>query len=278
MDAHRISELAKRTGFTASTLRYYEQVGLLRSARSPAGYRLYGEDAVARLRFIARSKQLGLPLDDIRDLVNVWDEGLCASVKARLSSLVLAKTDDVRQRVAELTELGDELGLALAALGEPTPAGPCDDDCGCPQAPTAAAAPVDVGMPKPRAEGLARLGPVACTLDADEQQDRGEQWAALLTSATAHTPIPGGMRVQFPPRPGLAGMLAELAAVEQGCCSFLMFTLDITAEGVALDVRSPPEAADLVTAVFGPPLTDADRGGAEQRQLARRSASSVAGS
>jgi DNA-binding transcriptional MerR regulator len=278
MDEHRISELARRTGFTASTLRYYEQVGLLHSERSSAGYRLYGEDAVARLRFIARSKQLGLPLDDIRELVSGWDEGMCASVKARLSSLVTAKTAEVRQRVVELTELGDELGLALAALTGPTPPGPCDDSCGCSRAPTSATPPVDVGMPQPRGEVVAELGPIACTLDADEQHDRGEQWAALLASATSRTPIPGGMRVQFPPQPGLAGKLAELAAVEQQCCTFFMFTLEITAEAVALDVRSPAEAADLVTAVFGPPPTEGDHGGGEHQPLARRSASRAVGS
>ena len=58
----RISDLAARSGFTTSTLRYYEQVGLLAATqRSSGGYRLYDEAALVRLRFIDRAKQLGLP-------------------------------------------------------------------------------------------------------------------------------------------------------------------------------------------------------------------------
>ncbi len=57
----RISQLAERSGFRPSALRYYEQVGLLETAeRTPAGYRLYEESAVPRLQFIDRAKQLGV--------------------------------------------------------------------------------------------------------------------------------------------------------------------------------------------------------------------------
>jgi DNA-binding transcriptional MerR regulator len=78
---YRISELAERTGFPASTLRYYEQQGLLPAvARTSGGYRSYDERTVERLSFIARAKQLDLPLDEIRDLAAVWDDGACAPV------------------------------------------------------------------------------------------------------------------------------------------------------------------------------------------------------
>lgn len=75
-----ISELAARSGFSASALRYYEQVGLLSAAeRTRGGYRLYEESALSRLRFIDRAKSLGLPLEEIRELVAVWDGGLCGN-------------------------------------------------------------------------------------------------------------------------------------------------------------------------------------------------------
>jgi DNA-binding transcriptional MerR regulator len=235
MTDHRISELAHLTGFTPSTLRYYEQVGLLRPLRSPAGYRIYGDAAVARLRFIARAKRLGLPLDDIRDLVGVWDEGMCASVKTRLSALVVAKSAEVRQQVAELTEFADELGRAQDALRRPTPDGPCDDSCGCG---CAALVPTE-------------SAPIACTLDAGERVGRMDDWTGLLASASSRTPIADGIRVTFPSRAGMAGEVAELAALEQQCCSFFTFTLDITADAVVLEVRAPQEAAALVVSVFG---------------------------
>ncbi|MFI0729343.1 MerR family transcriptional regulator [Streptomyces sp. NPDC021225] len=55
----RISQLAERSGVPATTLRYYESAGLLAADRSPADYRLYGEEAVERLAFIGSAKHLG---------------------------------------------------------------------------------------------------------------------------------------------------------------------------------------------------------------------------
>jgi DNA-binding transcriptional MerR regulator len=79
-------------------------VGLLAATeRSSGGYRLYDEAAVARLRFIDRAKHLGLPLEEIRDLVAVWDGGLCAHVQDRLRAHITIKSVEVRDRIADLT-------------------------------------------------------------------------------------------------------------------------------------------------------------------------------
>ena len=70
---YRIAEVADRTGFSTPTLRYYEEIGLLPPAeRTPAGYRVYDDRAVARLRFVARAKQLGCSLEEIADLADAW--------------------------------------------------------------------------------------------------------------------------------------------------------------------------------------------------------------
>lgn len=62
---YKIKDVADRSGFSAVTLRYDEQIGLLpESARTAAGYRLYDDDALERLAFIARAKQLGCSLDE----------------------------------------------------------------------------------------------------------------------------------------------------------------------------------------------------------------------
>jgi MerR family Zn(II)-responsive transcriptional regulator of zntA len=66
----RIAELARRGRVSTATLRYYEDQGLLvREARSEAGYRLYGEQALCRLPFLQRAKALGLTLREIQRLV-----------------------------------------------------------------------------------------------------------------------------------------------------------------------------------------------------------------
>src|SRR5690606_27997455 len=60
MEGLTIARAAEETGFTPSALRFYEGLGLVNPARTPAGYRTYGPDSLAVLRFIARAKRLGL--------------------------------------------------------------------------------------------------------------------------------------------------------------------------------------------------------------------------
>jgi DNA-binding transcriptional MerR regulator len=68
----RIGDLARITGLSIKTLRYYERRGLLKPPpRTQGGYRLYGSEEVARLRFIQRAKLLGLKLEEIRELVEL---------------------------------------------------------------------------------------------------------------------------------------------------------------------------------------------------------------
>ena len=90
----RVGELADAVGVRPDTVRYYERVGLLPPpARTPAGYRAYGTDAVDRLRFVQGAQRLGLRLRDIRDLLAVRDTGVCPCEPAE---------DLLRRRLAEL--------------------------------------------------------------------------------------------------------------------------------------------------------------------------------
>jgi MerR-like DNA binding protein len=82
--AYRISQLADRVGIPATTLRFYEKIGLLPSQRTAAGYRVYDDAAADRLHFIAAGKNLGLPLDQIRGLLSVWESGACRDVRDEL--------------------------------------------------------------------------------------------------------------------------------------------------------------------------------------------------
>ena len=103
MSGYRISEVAERTGFSAPTLRYYEEIGLVRRPeRTTAGYRLYDDRAIDRLRFIARSKRLGLTLDEITGLVELWDAEECAPVQERLRDLLVAKQHAATAHIREL--------------------------------------------------------------------------------------------------------------------------------------------------------------------------------
>jgi MerR family mercuric resistance operon transcriptional regulator len=98
------AELASRSGCNIETIRYYEKVGMLPDPpRSAAGYRLYRDHHVARLRFILRARELGFSLEDIRGLLQLVDGGTqtCAEVKARTERHLA----DVRTRIADLKRI-----------------------------------------------------------------------------------------------------------------------------------------------------------------------------
>src|SRR5690606_16567547 len=72
----RIGELAERLGVNPKTIRYYESIGLLSPPeRTPAGYRIYGEDALERLTFIKTAQRLGITLDETREILALRDRG-----------------------------------------------------------------------------------------------------------------------------------------------------------------------------------------------------------
>jgi len=240
MDVMRISQLAERSGVPATTLRFYEDAGLLPAGRTPAGYRLYGEDAVERLRFISAAKHLGLPLEEIADLLTVWETGTCAQVKADLRPRVIARLDQAAQRAAELRAFTATLRGALEHLDAlPDRAGRCDPGCGFPAAPA-------TRKPAGHDSERWRTAPVACSLPAEDLTGRAVAWQEALDGAT-RTPIPDGLRLTLPV--GRAPAIAALAAAEQDCCPFLGFRLHLDGPVLHLEVRAPADAADLLTSL-----------------------------
>ena len=249
---YKIAEVARRSGFNTSTLRYYEELGLVPPAgRTSAGYRLYDDSSLARLAFVSRAKQLGCTLEEITDLATAWDGQRCEPIQARLRELVNTKIAGAQSRISEMVALTAQLQQAAAALGAHTPDGPCDDDCGC-AAPTvdavADSAPVQlVAEPEPRIDP-----PIACTLGAEAMPARIVQWQTALARVVSRERIDGGVRLVMSADASL-GALVELANAEQACCAFFDFTLRLAAEGPALEVRAPAEGLAAVTALFGGP-------------------------
>lgn len=127
----RIGQLAARTGFTPKTLRYYEEVGLLRAdRRSEAGYRLYDEIAVERLGFVRRARGLGLRLDDIRRILEISDEGRvpCEHVMA----VVDRELDGIAQQMKRLAELRRGLEALRSRMAEALASGAPQPGQACP--------------------------------------------------------------------------------------------------------------------------------------------------
>ncbi|MFI1652938.1 MerR family DNA-binding protein [Streptomyces avidinii] len=231
-------------------MRFYESAGLLPAERTASGYRVYGEDAVERLAFISSAKLLGLALEEIRDLLEVREEGVCSSVRARILPLVAARLRDTDSRVAELRAFSERLSGVRAALSGPAPEGACGPDCGCGPAAAQATGAEPVALPLGDREA-SRAAPVACTLDAAELGRRTGQWRALVTLAARREDIEDGLRLHFPPDAALAGRIAALAAAEQGCCAFFGFTLHLTPAALRLDVSAPESAAGMLAGLFG---------------------------
>lgn len=99
---YRIGEVAEATGFPASTLRFYEDEGLVpRPERTAAGQRVYTDAHMERLRFMARGKRLGLTLEKIADLANAWENQACSITHEQLLELLDAKLAHVHDAIDE---------------------------------------------------------------------------------------------------------------------------------------------------------------------------------
>lgn len=99
-----IGELAQAVGATAKTLRFYEEQGLLSPAeRTPAGYRDYTTDAIARVDFIHRGQAAGLALAQIKQILNIRDRGQAPCDHVR--DLLDTRLTDLDQQIRSLTEL-----------------------------------------------------------------------------------------------------------------------------------------------------------------------------
>jgi MerR family transcriptional regulator, copper efflux regulator len=247
MGSYTIGQVAERSGIPATSLRYYEGIGLVPpTGRTPAGYRLYDDRTLARLAFIARAKQLGCSLDEITDLVEVWDGDRCGPVQRRFHELVTAKLRAADEQLAELTAFRGQLRAAATQLsGEPSD-GPCDDGCACLHEAPAAATAVVLGS-KPDEV------PIACTLAAGDIHDRLDAWDQVRAGAVRRLALPsGGLRVEFGEAVDVES-LARLVVAEQACCAFFQFAITVDHRGVALEVDAPAEAHDLNAGLFGTP-------------------------
>jgi len=254
MAGYTIGEAAERSGFSASTLRYYEDIDLVRPAgRTEAGYRLYDDAALDRLGFIARAKQLGCSLEDIRDLAAIWDNDSCEPVQRRFHELVTAKLTDAHHQIGELRAFTAQLGAAAARLAGPATDGPCGPDCACTTVDASGGQPAPVALMAKPTPSRASPTPVACTLTADAATTRIEEWQALLRHARRRaTTAAGGTRIELDQDADIAE-LTRLVAAEQHCCSFFGFAITVDDRGLALEIEAPDNATELVSAVFGAP-------------------------
>jgi MerR family copper efflux transcriptional regulator len=134
-----IGQAAKASGVSAKMIRYYESIQLIKaSQRTDAGYRTYGDNDVHTLRFIKRARSLGFSLEQIGDLLSLWQNPARAS--ANVKAIAQEHVTELEQRIMELTEMRNTLmHLADACSGDHRPdcpilmdlSAPSGDGAGC---------------------------------------------------------------------------------------------------------------------------------------------------
>ena len=117
----RIGELSALSGVPAKTIRFWEEERVLPvPARSPAGYRDYGDDAVERLGFIRHGQAAGFTLDQIRQVLDIGDSG--APPCRHVSDLIDGRLAEVEARIAELEATRDHLHRLARRAAQQDPA------------------------------------------------------------------------------------------------------------------------------------------------------------
>lgn len=125
MDEHlSIGELAKKSGVKVVTIRYYEQIGLLATpARTEGNYRTYNREHASRLGFIRRCRDLGFPLNQVRDLLRLASED--APSCEEVCILAAGHLQSIEQKVADLKRLAAELRRMSASCSGSLPMSEC---------------------------------------------------------------------------------------------------------------------------------------------------------
>ena len=108
-----VGTVAKQSGLPVKTIRYYDEIGLLKTdGRTEGGYRIFAEDVFTRLGFIKRAQSLGLTLAEIKEFLAVHDQGdlPCAHIQIKLED----KLAEIEEKIRQLQVLKQELSGLLS--------------------------------------------------------------------------------------------------------------------------------------------------------------------
>lgn len=107
-----IGDLADKLKLNPRTIRYYERIGMLPNPRrTESGYRVYDEKAMDRLAFILKAKALGLKLDEIKQILVLYDSGQTPC--QRTQSFITNRIAEIEEKITGLTSLKEKLQKLL---------------------------------------------------------------------------------------------------------------------------------------------------------------------
>ena len=115
-----ISEVSRRSGLPSKTIRYYEEIGLIRPARDANGYRRFDERDLHRLAFLGRARALGFSIEDCRGLLALYEDRARAS--AEVKAIAQQHLDRIDGKLAELKQMRATLSnLVRQCAGDDRP-------------------------------------------------------------------------------------------------------------------------------------------------------------
>ncbi len=103
----KIGEVAKQTGLSVKTIRYYHDIGLVQALKADNGYRYYNADKVEQLRFLGNCRSLGFSLLQSKQLLSLYvDEARNAE---EVKTIARQHLLEVEQRIQQLQQLHQSL-------------------------------------------------------------------------------------------------------------------------------------------------------------------------
>ena len=122
-----ISEVAETSGLPAKTIRYYEEIGLVRPSRSANGYRDFSTADAHMLAFLSRARSLGFTIEDCRSLLSLYEDRGRAS--ANVKRIAKGHLDRIARKIVELEAMRTTLeDLVARCHGDQRPDCPILDD------------------------------------------------------------------------------------------------------------------------------------------------------
>lgn len=115
-----IGEVAERSGVPPKTIRYYEDIGLVRPLRSDNGYRAFRETDLHKLAFLGRARALGFSIEDCRTLLSLYEDETRES--AQVKAVAEGHLNAIDEKIAQLQQMRETLShLVEACHGDHRP-------------------------------------------------------------------------------------------------------------------------------------------------------------
>ena len=106
-----IGEVSQHTGLPPKTIRYYEDIGLVKPLRDANGYRAFRESEMHKLAFLCRARTLGFSIEDCRNLLALWEDKKRASADVR--AIAKEHLAQIEAKISGLQEMRDTLSTLV---------------------------------------------------------------------------------------------------------------------------------------------------------------------